>query len=398
MVERIEVDYAQLQQLQKILQARADELEQNYRALFSKGRDLREVWHGEGANYFFDEMSDLTMPAYRRLIESLDKICHVLNQIAQVMRTAEEQASHLFKGGIGISLASNQFNGFLGGGAGGGFSGGFFEYKDGGLYGENNQPFKGDPDVIFIPGIDTKPKDFENHIARTNANYPPEMEIAAIYNKTEGHLADINQALSDRADATIDYRFGNHNPAVETLKNQVRQAILDGRPLRLEAHSQGGAITSAALMDLYRENPNYDFSNITVKTFGSAGTEFPPGPRYTHYVIAGDPVPLLVGVDDSAMSLVASVINPALGVASFTHQFLSNREYYANIVVIPPGDSGGIINDLHGMQTYDAYSGMSTHTPTVEQVVDTILDLPGKVINSGVDIYNGIKSFVERLL
>lgn len=376
MVDRIEVDYAQLQQIQKRLQARADELEQDYHTLRSKGRDLREVWRGEGADNFFNEMSDLTMPAYRRLIESLDKIYHALNQIAQMMRTAEEQASNLFKGGT----ATMELRAVAVGASMAGQSPSPANYKDGGLYGENKQPFDGKADVIFIPGILTNPDGFEDHIARTMGKYPDDMQIAAIFNRSDGFLDDIDQAISDRSDATFNNRFGNHNPVVETLKDQVRQAILDGRPLTLEAHSQGGAITSAALMDLYRENPNYDFSNLTVKTFGSAGTQFPPGANYTHYVIAGDPVPLLAGVDDSATRSI-------LG-----GQFLNNREYYANVVFLPPGDSGDLATRLHGMESYDARIQAGQHTPSVNQIVDTIGDISTQVLDKGKDLFNGLKS------
>ncbi|PJF28172.1 MAG: hypothetical protein CUN52_13510, partial [Phototrophicales bacterium] len=330
--------------------------------------------------------------AYRRLMHVLAQTQSGLAQVATTMRAAEEQAGNLFKSSSHITATDNRFNGFSGGGAGGGRSGGFFEYKDGGLYGEDNRPFNGNPDVIFIPGISTDPKGFEDHIARTNNNYPPNMQIAAIYNKSDGFLADINQAMGDRSDAKINNRFGDDNPAVENLKNQVRQAILDGRPLRLEAHSQGGAITSAALMDLYRENPNYDFSKITVKTFGSAGTEFPPGPRYTHYVVAGDPVPLVTGIDDSMGSVLASSINPVFGAFSFAHQFLSNREYYANIVVVPPGSTGNPISDFHGMETYNTYSGMTSHTPMSQQIVNTVMDLSNKLLNTSNNIYNSLKT------
>jgi len=117
MTDRIEVDYAQLQQVNKTLQGRADELEQQYNALMNKGRELRDVWQGKAADKFFGEMSDLTLPALRRLIESLDKTQNALSQVATLMRNAEEQAGNLFKGGEGAG-------GGIGGGAGGGIGGG----------------------------------------------------------------------------------------------------------------------------------------------------------------------------------------------------------------------------------------------------------------------------------
>lgn len=360
MTDRIEVDYAQLQQVTKTLQRRADELAQQYNAIINKGRELNDVWQGKAADEFFDEMSDRTLPAMRRLIESLDKTESALNRVMDIYRQAEEQASNLFKAGAfgGSSTGAN---------ANGGGAGGTPEYKDGDLYGTDHRPFTGKPDVIFIPGINTDPKGFEGALARTDARF--DGNVAAIYNKTDGMGADILQAMGDISQAEINMRLSD-NPAVVTLSKQIEQAMKEGRPLTLEAHSQGGAITSAALMKLYRENPNLDLSKLTVNTYGSAGTEFPPGPKYTHYVIAVDPVPLLGNIGGLGGSL----------------------NYYAHVVLLPPSVStamgGDIVGSVHGMDSYYSAIDKGYQAPSISQVVEGASEMVNQVVDTGAKIFN----------
>lgn len=118
MTDRIEVDYAQLEKIVQQLRGRNDDLEQHYNQLLSKLRELETQWEGKAADKFFNEMADKALPAYRRLVNALSQTQNALGQVANVMRTAEEQASNLFKGAGGGGVG-----GGFGGGAGGGFGG-----------------------------------------------------------------------------------------------------------------------------------------------------------------------------------------------------------------------------------------------------------------------------------
>lgn len=373
MVDRIEVDYAQLQQIQKRLQARADELEQDYRTLLSKRDNLRNEWRGKGADNFFDEMSNFATPAYRRLIESLDKIDYALNQIAQVMRTAEEQASNLFKGGtvtmelrravVGASLSSDTYTKPT-----------RQDYQDGGTYLRNGEdmPNGYKPDVIFVAGIGTNADAFNQHLEITGGQHTNQ-NFMAIFNSTEKSdnssfpsIGDVFQALGDKIEAATGFRIGPDNPAVISVKDQIEQAIQDGRSLTLKGHSQGGAIISAALMEYHRENPNADLSKITVITYGSAGTVFPDGIQSTHYENMLDYVPKL---------------------ARFADMFIPggyNREYHENLVLLPPTQL-----EPHGLQGY--YNNIE-FVENVGQAVDNVIEDVGEfssnMMNKGKDLFN----------
>jgi len=165
-------------------------------------------------------------------------------------------------------------------------------------------------------------------------------------------------------------------------------AISENRPLRIEAHSQAGAITSAALMELYRRDPKLDLSQITVNTYGSAGTQFPPGPQYTHYVIAGDPVPMIVRLDNPVVMFG--------GVFGQVYDYLSNREYSANVVVLPPQELN--LNGVHGLDSYYKAIDSNLQIPSQNQILDRISDIPSQMINNGANLYNGLKSLAGGIL
>ena len=132
MTDRIEVDYAQLEKIVQQLRGRNDDLEQHYNQLLSKLRELETQWEGKAADKFFNEMADKALPAYRRLVNALTQTQNALGQVSNVMRTAEEQASNLFKGagggsGVGGGFGAGAGGGFggIGGGFGAGAGGGF---------------------------------------------------------------------------------------------------------------------------------------------------------------------------------------------------------------------------------------------------------------------------------
>lgn len=179
------------------------------------------------------------------------------------------------------------------------------------LYGVNGQPFTGQPDVIFINGIQTDFSDFRGGLSAIRNSWQGKA-VAGLYNPTDGKdilggTQDVNEALNDQMQATYGYRFDEGNPSVEALMEHIRN---HSGSLELVAHSQGAAIVAAALSELKREG--VDLSNVTVTTFGGFGVDYPSGPEYHHYIHQLDPVPYtayLTNFDARPDNLLQTVSN-----------------------------------------------------------------------------------------
>ncbi|MDZ4672440.1 MAG: WXG100 family type VII secretion target, partial [Phototrophicales bacterium] len=122
MIDRIEVDYAQLEKMGALLTQRAETIEEQMNRLRQTMDSLRSAWLGEASDDFFAEMDDRTMPSMRRLYNVLSRTGQTLKQVSQVYRNAEEQGGNLFKGGgIGGGIGGGAgIGGGIGGIAGGG--------------------------------------------------------------------------------------------------------------------------------------------------------------------------------------------------------------------------------------------------------------------------------------
>lgn len=129
--------------------------------------------------------------------------------------------------------------------------------------------------------------------------------IVPIYNLTFGMVSDVAQAMGDRMNLA-------RNPCVQSLTSIVAEAVRDGRPLHIIAHSQGALIVSQALFEVSSQlehvkklNPEQvaeRLSAITVETLGGAAPSFPKGPKYRHFVHEGDPVAVFLGVTPAIAS------------------------------------------------------------------------------------------------
>jgi hypothetical protein len=147
-------------------------------------------------------------------------------------------------------------------------------------------------EIVFVNGIQNTYESVEASMLAVSEAFDGH-PTSAIYNaSTEvcsagvcgGTFYDVLQAVSD-----INWRITiNENPAVDTLLDTILRRDFD---LTIVAHSQGGAIVSAALGDL--AVLDRDMSNIIVYTFGSAGVSFVPGPEYHHCFHTADLIPLL---------------------------------------------------------------------------------------------------------
>jgi len=96
--EQIQANYDELKEVSssfnKASQA-IEELQQSIRGSYSKLAD--KGWIGKGAEAFFDEMEAKIFPTEQRLQQALEKAAQVTNTIAQNVKSAEEEASSLFR-------------------------------------------------------------------------------------------------------------------------------------------------------------------------------------------------------------------------------------------------------------------------------------------------------------
>ncbi|HZN91967.1 MAG TPA: hypothetical protein VFB81_04660 [Myxococcales bacterium] len=151
--------------------------------------------------------------------------------------------------------------------------------------------------TVFVNGVGAKPEGATREmqlLANTSGN-----SVVGIYNATEGKLKDILQATGDKFDL-------GKNPAVDTLADLIHDQLRSGQPLHIAGYSQGGAIVNRAIIDAKNRMMLEDgmsqpeaerlLGNLTVETFAGAGSDFPAGPAYTHYMNHADVVPRVFGV------------------------------------------------------------------------------------------------------
>src|SRR5258708_39182275 len=90
-------DYDQLKNVAGTFSKQADALNQMNQNLQSCVDTLQGGdWIGQGANAFFKEFSDTVMPTLKRLHNAMSESARITQQIAQVMKNAEESASKVF--------------------------------------------------------------------------------------------------------------------------------------------------------------------------------------------------------------------------------------------------------------------------------------------------------------
>jgi hypothetical protein len=164
--------------------------------------------------------------------------------------------------------------------------------------------------IVYVNGINTnKSTDCGTLKAIGDATCA---KVYGVYNATEGFYRDAVQTSQDRkaiaaANEGHPPRTGDgRNPAADTLARLIKSKRLNGEPLELWAHSQGGAVSSLALYDaknaLDTAGIPDGLKGVQVKSFGSAAPEWPNGPEYEHYVHVNDFTPVTFGLGDDQAS------------------------------------------------------------------------------------------------
>jgi WXG100 family type VII secretion target len=268
----------------------------------------RQAWVGDNANTFYKTMQTDILPALQRLTQALYEADHVTRAMAVVYQEAEQQGKAAFNG---TDAGGN------GSGSGRSSYMQLSSNADGGL---NGAP----PDVkqvIFVNGVQNSAEDHRASIQ--NLQNVLGKPVMGIYNATDGkfdnaldiakdHLAqnltmegiwnritnpidalssdlaalgrmgagigDGVEVVNDWTDASLGIRLDGGNPAVDQLVTQIKN---HQGSLEIVVHSQGSAITAAALNRLERQG--FNMSHITVTTLGGAGVDFPNGQRAPQY-------------------------------------------------------------------------------------------------------------------
>jgi hypothetical protein len=194
------------------------------------------------------------------------------------------------------------------------------EEWDGAWYGAN----AGSAGLIVVNGIGATPGSVETLAVDASAEFGG-VPVLGVYNLSGAHLAlpdialgpvnlsmlsaeDVFQAIADKYQDWTGWRLGSDNPAVFGLMAAIQAT--SNRAIVL-AHSQGGAIASAALRAM-AANRNYDLEGLRVVTIGSASFDFPEADayghpiEYEHRVHSNDIVPTVAGFGFSSLSPVFS--------------------------------------------------------------------------------------------
>lgn len=156
MVSKIQANYDELARVAKSFSNKASEVQrltqQTQRCV---GQLQSGDWVGKGAQNFFREMEQLVFPGMKRLNNALSQAGTVSQQISQIFRTSEEQASHVWDNigagaagaggagvgaGIGAGVGGGAGGAGVGGGTGGGASAGAGGGPGGGGAGGSTQP------------------------------------------------------------------------------------------------------------------------------------------------------------------------------------------------------------------------------------------------------------------
>lgn len=401
MVNTIQADYQQLQQIAKVFDSEADKAKRLRNMLRGKVDGLRgNGFVGQGAEAFYREMDQDLFPALERLEQALMSASDTVQFIIKAMQSAEEEASsHLKFDGDGGGLIQQAINTVRQAqeavvqAAQQIFGKPAQRYVDGERYVLINGqyvPFtpemaEGKEIVLFQAGIMTGDEGFEEGLARIQKQYEGQnVLVIGIRNQTDGLINDTLQALSDRVQGEGFARGDVNNPAITTMHNTLLEQLQNGRPVTIEAHSQGGAIASVSLQLLYEDYKAgritaEQFANIHVKTYGSFGTDYPPGPRYDHYINPADLVPL------SANFL--NVLDNPLDLAD-------QMRYFKNVHITLDPMSLHPLTNAYNMLTMQAH-GHERYlslpaTPDVEQIVETTMNVGANVVDTARNLWERI--------
>ncbi len=291
---------ANYQELEKIAQQFTSQQQQVQRltqSLMATVDPLRRGgWVADAANQYYRSMDQDIFPSLKRLNIALGHSGDAVREIAHIFRQAEEDAcAGLRADGAAVgwgAVSSEQIpnDTQFGGGAP-------KTIEDGDWVGVPPSAAK----AIVVNGIQSNPDDLKG-LMKSVSGALGGVDVMGVYNASagsskyleqytwpsfQGFVRDLGEAIVDKFQAHEAFRPGPENPAVQSLIKAIIES--DGKA-PIFAHSQGGAITAAALKEL--SMTDFDMTKLTVITMGTAEIDLPWGPHYTQYVHLNDVVPV----------------------------------------------------------------------------------------------------------
>jgi WXG100 family type VII secretion target len=103
--DEIKADYEQLAQAVNRFDAQSQQIQQMAQSVQRSMETLRSGWEGRGSQAFFSELQGKVLPGVNRLYLAMAQAAQVTQQISQVLRQAEEEASRPFRDRLAVNLA-----------------------------------------------------------------------------------------------------------------------------------------------------------------------------------------------------------------------------------------------------------------------------------------------------
>jgi uncharacterized protein YukE len=261
----------------------------------------RGGWVASSANQFYSKMDQDIFRSLQRLSAALGHSQIATQAIINLFRQSDEEASGVLRGEGGNGVGPAADGGSNVGMQAVGRSSISKSITEQSWYTLNNNQdggWNGAPPgvakAIVVNGIQNDVGDLRGLMQGASKEFG-DIPVLGIYNATAskgllGGIQDAGQTLADKIQAEFGIRPAPDNIAVNSLVEAIK-ATHGETPI--VAHSQGGAITAAALRKL--SDDGYDLSHVKVTTLGSAEFQFPKEVQVEHRVHANDVVPMLVG-------------------------------------------------------------------------------------------------------
>src|SRR5574341_536432 len=97
---RVRADYDELQEIAQAFARQSEAVRQSYGVVLQAKDTLQGGdWVGKGADKFYQEMNSSILPSLKRLAQALERASETTKKISQIMKQAEQDASHVFKEG-----------------------------------------------------------------------------------------------------------------------------------------------------------------------------------------------------------------------------------------------------------------------------------------------------------
>jgi WXG100 family type VII secretion target len=97
MAQHVEVHYEELESMRNSFEQQAQEIQNMLQKMMGQVDNLKGgAWVGTGGDAFYNEMHGEILPAVQRLVNSMHEGAHVVSQIMEKFKNAEEEAKNVW--------------------------------------------------------------------------------------------------------------------------------------------------------------------------------------------------------------------------------------------------------------------------------------------------------------